>query len=94
MVEKQLSYSDACADLKKMYDEKSSDAPRIMRLLRDTFAECRKVIAALPDADVSETFKLFPHLQDMQYVSMVMSIRAFLYTCTLVVLCSIVLWLK
>lgn len=69
VTEKQLWYSDACAALKKLYSEMSSDVPRI---LRDSFAERRKALAALSDADVGEilVFRTFPHLQEMRYVSM------------------------
>ena len=77
LAEKQLSYNDACAELKKMYDEKSADAPRVKHLLRVTFAERQKAITSLPDGDVTEIFKLFPHLKEMQHVCMVMSCSFF-----------------
>lgn len=65
-----ISYDDACGQLKDLYLSKSADVPRILRLLRLTFSERRKYINNLANTEVSKMTEAFPHLKQIKYVSM------------------------
>ena len=72
-----VSYEDACAELRQMYDSKSTDVPRIIRLLCETLQGRRNVISRLNNADASNIIEHFPHLGDPKYVSEVIAIHKF-----------------
>lgn len=68
-VDDSMPYSDACSELKHMYESNSADVPKILRLLRLTFEDRRKFINGLKNAEINQILKEFPHLQDIRFVS-------------------------
>jgi hypothetical protein len=65
----QLSYSDICDELKNLCTSNSQDVPKILRLLRSSFTERRKVICELADAEVCQIVEQFEYLQDIRFIS-------------------------
>lgn len=65
----QLSYSDMCDELKNLFTSNSQDVPKILRFLRSSFTERRKVISDTADAEVCQIVEQFEHLQDIRFVS-------------------------